>query len=272
MRAPAPPRGRVPLAAKLPPRVNKQFPGIGALLAIALLLPSGGSAATEPSIEDLILAADDMLRGESSESRITMRIKTKRWQRELRLYILSEGSEKFLARIEAPAKERGTATLKVEQNIWNYLPKVDRTIKVPSSMLSAGWMGSHFTNDDLVRESRYSEDFDCEFLERPEGSSGHWVVRCTPRPDAPVVWGAVDIRFRAEDQLPDRVEFLDERTELVRTVQYEDIGRLGGKTLPRRIRVFPADDSEEFTEIVYEEMAFDIDLPPGTFSLQSLRQ
>ncbi len=217
-------------------------------------------------------SADDAMRGDSSESRISMRIRTARWQRELRLHVVSEGSEKALVRIEAPAKERGTATLKVEQNIWNYLPKVDRTIKVPASMMQSAWMGSHFTNDDLVHESRYSEDFECEYRERPTDESRHWLVRCVPLPDAPVVWGAIDARFRAADMLLDRAEYFDERDRLVRTILYEDFGPLGGRTLPRLLRVVPADEPDEATEIVYEEHEFDVDLPPATFSLQSLRQ
>ena len=254
--------------------MNKRFRRTAAALAVASLLSAAGAAAQrdDPPLEVLMLATDDAMRGDSSESRITMRIRTERWQRELRLHVISEGSEKSLVRIEAPAKERGTATLKVEQSIWNYLPNVDRTIKVPASMMQAAWMGSHFTNDDLVHESRYSEDFECAYRERPADGSGHWLVRCVPLPDAPVVWGAVDARFRAEDWLLDQAEYFDERERLVRTVVYDDFGPLGGRTLPRRIRVIPADDPDEFTELVYEEHEFDIDLPPGTFSLQSLRQ
>ncbi len=254
--------------------MNRILGRIGAALAVALLHSAAAAAAQpeDPPLAELMRATDDAMRGDSSESRITMRIRTERWQRELRLHVLSEGGEKALVRIEAPARERGTATLKVEQNIWNYLPNVDRTIKVPASMMQAAWMGSHFTNDDLVHESRYSEDFECAYLERPADASGHWLVRCVPLPDAPVVWGAIDARFRAQDMLLDQAEYFDERERLVRTIVYEDFGPLGGRTLPRRMRVIPADDSGEFTEMVYEEHAFDVDLPPATFSLRSLRQ
>lgn len=268
--------------ARVLARVNDFIGRTGATLAVAILVAASGAAAqqVDPPLDVLMRATDDAMRGDSSESRITMRIKTERWQRELRLHVVSEGTETALVRIEAPAKERGTATLKVEQNIWNYLPKVDRTIKVPGSMMQAAWMGSHFTNDDLVHESRYSEDFECAYRERPSDGSGHWLVRCVPLPDAPVVWGAIDARFRAQDMLLDQAEYFDERDRLVRTIRYEDFGPLGGRTLPRRLRVIPADspfeptedEPEEFTEIVYEEHAFDVDLPPGTFSLRSLRQ
>ena len=256
------------------PRVNRSFLSASFMLVVAALLAAAAAAAqpADPPLDVLMRATDDAMRGDSSESRITMRIRTERWQRELRLHVLSEGTETALVRIEAPAKERGTATLKVEQNIWNYLPKVDRTIKVPGSMMQAAWMGSHFTNDDLVHESRYSEDFECVYRERPADSSGHWLVRCVPLPDAPVVWGAIDARFRAQDMLLDQAEYFDERERLVRTIRYEDFGPLGGRTLPRRMRVIPADDPDEFTEIVYEEHAFNVDLPAGTFSLRSLRQ
>ena len=174
-----PPAGFHLVLAALPwfaivlPRVNRLLARLGGALAAALLLTAAAVAQpADPPLDVLMRTTDDAMRGDSSESRITMRIKTERWQRELRLHVVSEGTETALVRIEAPAKERGTATLKVEQNIWNYLPKVDRTIKVPGSMMQAAWMGSHFTNDDLVHESRYSEDFECAYRERPADGSG----------------------------------------------------------------------------------------------------
>jgi hypothetical protein len=215
---------------------------------------------------------DDLLRGASSRGTMTMRIQSTRWKRELQMQVRSKGTDRTLIQILAPPKEKGTATLKVEKNIWHYLPKVDRTIKVPASMMSAAWMGSHFTNDDLVRESRYEADYECDYEQLPEDADGHFLIACIPKPDAPVVWGRVEISVRASDELADEIRFLDEKGTLRRTILYENIGDLGGKRLPRRIRVVPADKPGELTEIVYEDMEFDVDLPDRTFSLQSLRR
>ena len=241
------------------------------LLALVLAVPAG--AKDPPSVEELLDKADDLWRGSSSQGQISMHIKTGRWQRSLTMRVWSQGTEKTLIQILAPAKEKGTATLKVNNEIWHYLPKVDRTIKVPASMMSGSWMGSHFTNDDLVRESRFTDDFDCEVSARPEGGrEGHHVVECIPHPDAPVVWGKVVLGFRASDELIERITYHDEDDELVRTLDYADIGSLGGRRLPKRVRVIPADEPDELTEVVYEELAFDVELPRRIFSLQALRR
>ena len=252
--------------------------GLGAaLLGLAALAVARPSLAQEPTVEELLRRTDDLLRGESSQGRMTMRIKTARWEREITMSTWSKGSEKTLIRIEAPAKEKGIATLKVENDIWNYLPKVDRTIKVPASMMAGSWMGSHFSNDDLVREYRFTEDFTCEFIDPPAAAEGHaaedhWVIRCVPNPDAPIVWGKVVIQVRRSDELVDEVTYFDERDRLVRTAVYSDITDLDGRKMPTRIRILPADEPDEYTEIVYEELSFDIEIDDRTFTLQALRR
>jgi len=241
------------------------------LLAVVLAVPAGPEG--QPSVEELLNKADDLWRGSSSQGRISMHIKTARWERSLTMRVWSQGTEKTLIQVLAPAKEKGTATLKVNNEIWHYLPKVDRTIKVPASMMSGSWMGSHLTNDDLVKESRFTDDFECEVSSRPEGRrSGHHVVECVPHPDAPVVWGKVVLAFRASDEMLERITYHDEDGELVRTLEYSDVGDLGGRRLPRRVSVIPADEPDELTEVVYEELAFDVELPRRIFSLQALRR
>ena len=147
---------------------------------VVVLLSAGSSSAAEPTVVELLRLTDDMMRGESSHAEMTMLVKTERWQRELRMESWSEGTDRSLVRILSPQKEAGTATLKVEKDIWNYLPKVDRTIRVPSSMMSASWMGSHFTNDDLIADSRFDRDYDCEFESVPQSAGvGHWILEFT---------------------------------------------------------------------------------------------
>ncbi len=231
------------------------------------------TSSTGPTVEQLLQKTDDLMRGESSEGKTTMRVKTARWDRTMTMQSWSEGTQKTLIQILSPPKERGTATLKVENNIWNYLPKVDRTIKVPGSMMSGSWMGSHFSNDDLVRNSRFSDDYTCEFLEKPAGrSEGHYVIKCIPKPEAPVVWGKVVIKIRAVDELVDESTFYDEDDKAVRTFTYDDIGDIGGRILPRRMTVVPADKPDEFTQITYDELKFDVKHPERLFTLQALRK
>lgn len=239
------------------------------VLMVLLLLPSLATArATDAEVIRLLTRFDDMMRGESSQGRMTMRVKTKRFEREIAMESWSKGTEQSLIRILEPAKERGTATLKVGDKIWNYLPKIDRTIKVPGSMMSGSWMGSHFTNDDLVQQSRYSEDFDCTL----EDQGDDWQIECVPHEDAAVVWGKVAVGVRKASELPFETRFYDEDGELVRTMTYEDVRDLGGRNVPTRVRAVPADEPGEFTEVIYADLRFDVEVDDRVFSLQSLKQ
>ena len=242
-------------------------------------LPDGPSvestetAAGEAEARALLEHIDDLFRGESSVATMRMEIRTERWERTLRMTAWSKGTDKALVRILAPPRERGTATLRVEGDLWNYLPNVDRTIKVPAGMMSASWMGSHFTNDDLVQETRFSDDYDFRTTSRPDDDpEGLWVIEMTPKPRAPVVWGKVITEIRGEDRLPTETRFYDERDRLMRTMSYHDVREVDDRRIPTRIRLTPADKTGEHTELVYEEISFDVDIPAATFTIQALRR
>jgi hypothetical protein len=140
-------------------------------------------------------------------------------------------------------------------------------------MMSGSWMGSHFTNDDIVKDARYSRDFNNKLLEGPEDNDQElYVIESIPKPDTPVVWGKIIIKIRRSDELAEEITFYDEQDQIVRTMTFLDIGELGGRRLPRRVKTIPADKPNEFTEMIYEELTFDVDLPERTFTLQALRR
>lgn len=177
-----------------------------------------------------------------------------------------------MLRILSPKKEKGTATLRVEKNIWNYLPKVKRVIKIPSSMMGGSWMGSHFTNDDLVRDSRMAADF--TYAITFEGArDGQKVIEvtCTPRPDAPVVWGKVAVEV-TPDFIPTRIRYFDEDQKLSRTMTFSNVEKMGGRRIPTISRVVPADKPEEYTEMEYQEMKYDVALSDDLFTLRALQR
>ena len=216
---------------------------------------------------------DDLFRGKSSYGRMTMSIATAHWSRTLSLAFWSEGKDKSLIRILKPKKEKGTATLRVENDIWNYLPKVKRVIKLPSSMMSASWMGSHFTNDDLVKESRMADDYTFELTFNGE-KDGQDIVEltCHPKTEAAIVWGKVIVTVRKKDYLPLDTRYYDEDMVLARTMFFSEIGPLGDRIIPKRMVVIPADKPDEKTEVLYSAMTFDADLPEKTFSLRNLQK
>ncbi len=153
------------------------------------------------SAKEILDKVDDLYRGESSHGKMSMTIVTAHWTRNLELEFWNKGKDKSLIRILAPEKEAGTATLRVGNEIWNYLPKVNRVIKLPSSMMSASWMGSHFTNNDLVKESRFTEDYNFEkSFEGVRGDRKVIEIDCQPKPEAAVVWGKVVVTVRHRDK------------------------------------------------------------------------
>ncbi len=248
-----------------------------AALALVLGLLSAGPVRAAGSDEALARAlldrTDDLHRGASSHGTLTMHVKTDRYDRSLTMESWSQGEDRFLVVIRAPAKEAGMATLKVGEDVWNYLPKVDRTMKVPASMRSGAWMGSHFTNDDLVKDSRMAEDFTYTITSRPEQNPGkEWVIDCIPKPDAAVVWGRIVVRISATDELPVEITYWDEKGALKRTMTFDDVRAVGGRRIPARMRLVPADDPGEFTEVVYDRIEFDVPLPESTFTLQALKR
>jgi outer membrane lipoprotein-sorting protein len=184
----------------------------------------------------------------------------------------SLGTDYSLVQILIPKKEKGTATLKAGDDLFTYLNKTRRTIKISGAMMGASWMGSHFTNDDLVRDARYSDDFDVALTGEGEleGDATHEFT-LTPKPDAAVVWGKVTLTIRARDLMPLRQVFYDEDGERVRTLTFREYKRVKGREIPTVMRMDPNDGSGEFTQVTWKKIAFDVDIDKSFFSLQRLK-
>ncbi len=243
-----------------------------ALLAALVCLATAGSAQAQPDPLEIINRVQDMYRGESSHGTATMEVVTEHWSREMTIESWSLGEDHSLIRILAPAKEAGTATLMADDDIWNYLPKVDRTIKLPAAMMGGSWMGSHFTNDDLIQESRLVDDYDIELTFDGERDSARvWEITLTPKFDAAVVWGRIEYTVRQADTLPASVLYYDEDGELARSMQFSEYENIGGRMMPRLMNMRPADKPDERTTMRYGEMAFDVDIDESFFSLRRLQ-
>lgn len=244
------------------------------LFAAALaLFPLLAGQAHALSASEILDKVDDLYRGKSSTGKMTMSIVTEHWKRTLSMDMWSKGKDMSLIRITAPAKEQGTATLRVGNEIWNYLPKVHRVIKLPSSMMSASWMGSHFTNDDLVKESRFTDDYTFTITDQKK-ENGHTIVdiTCIPKPDAAVVWGKVVVTADADEFLPLKSLYYDEDGDLARTMVFSDVKQIDDRKLPLRMVIYPADKPKEKTDVYYDEIKFDADIPDSFFSLRNLQK
>lgn len=251
--------------------MRRRFARILALAAAGGLAAAPAAAQTDPLA--IIDRVDRLLRGDSSRGVATMEVVTEHWEREMTMEVWSLGTDYSLVRLRAPRRDAGTATLMAGDDIWNYLPKVDRTIKIPASMMGGAWMGSHFTNDDLVKESRLVDDFDVELaFEGDRDGAAVWEIRLTPKPEAAVVWGRIDFRIRQADSMPLRARYYDEDGELARTMEYSAFAEMGGRLVPGVMDMRPADKPEERTTFRYDELEFDVDLAPSFFSLRTLQR
>ncbi len=251
--------------------------GMSCLVLISVLAAgvpiAVGADSARLSAREMLEKVDDLYRGNSSYGKMTMKVVTAHWTREMMVEGWSKGKHKSLMRILSPRKEKGTTTLKSGNNIWNYLPKVKRVIKVPSSMMGGSWMGSHFTNDDLVKESRMSDDYD--FKTTFEGKrNGEDVIdiTCMPKPEAAVVWGKLVVTVRTSDMQPLAVLYFNEDQELARTMTFSDIKEMGGRRIPTAMKMVPADKPSEYTMFRYDKIEFDVPLKDNIFSLRSLQR
>lgn len=223
--------------------------------------------------KEVMDAADKRLRGESSMSVMTMRIVRPEWTREVSLTSWSKGDELALILITAPASEKGQATLKRYKEIWSWQPSIDRIIKLPPSMMSQSWMGSDFTNDDLVKESSVVDDYTQKFgQDSTIDGRACWKVLLTPTEDAAVVWGLVIAFVDKQDYMQMRTEFYDEDGYLVNTMMGKEPKMLGGKLLPSKMVMIPAEEEGRRTEIIYHDLQFDVDLSEDKFSIQSMKR
>ena len=241
------------------------------LIVLKLMLhPASTSAQTAAEIIDRM---EEVMRGESSVAEMTMTIERPRYTREISMKAWSMGEDFSLILITAPARDQGTTYLKRRNEIWNYVPNIDRTIKMPPSMMSQSWMGSDFTNDDLVRESSTVDDYEHRIL-REEEYNGRdaWVLELIPKPDTPIVYGKVLMWVDKEHYIQLRVENYDQRDELANTIEFSEIGEMGGRTFPAKMTLTPADKPDHQTIMEYRNLEFDVDLSESFFTQQNMRR
>lgn len=239
-----------------------------AALALSLLAPAA-AAAGKLDARALIKHIETQHLGKTSKARARMKVKTEYWSRTLVMDMWGEGRDKFLVTIRSPKKEKGTGSLKIIDDLWNYLPKIDRLMKVPSSLMGDSWMGSHFTNDDVVKEYKIDELYVFEVL-KDDGKSA--VVSGVPREDAAVVWGRIEYHVDLKKRVPTSVKYFDEDGELVRVMDFDQVEKISGRWIPMRMVIKPVEDPDELTEFIYDSLELDVPLKKGLFSIRSLRR
>jgi len=221
---------------------------------------------------DIIRMADEKMQGKSNRGTMKMSIVRPKWTREITMKTWGKGTEYSLVLITAPARDKGTGTLKRQKELWNWQPSIDRIIKLPPSMMMQSWMGSDFTNDDLVNQSSMVTDYECELLgDTLIGTYETWKIALFPKEETAVVWGKIEAYITKDDYYQLIFKYYDEDEYLTNTMIMSDIQKLGDRTIPTRLEMIPAENPDQKTIITYMDFEFDIELKDSFFSIQNLK-
>jgi hypothetical protein len=185
----------------------------------------------------------------------------------------SKGEQYSMMVVTAPAKDAGTVFLKRVKEIWNWLPTIERAVKLPPSMMAQSWMGTDFTNDDLVRASSRIDDYNHKIAGDSviEGRKC-WKIEMIPLPEAAVVWGKVNMWVDQKDYLELRLEFFDEDNKLVNILQGSDVKTIGGRVMPCKLEMIPAEKKGQETVIIYNNAVFNQPISEDFFTTQNMKK
>ncbi|MFY7994051.1 MAG: outer membrane lipoprotein-sorting protein [Bacteriovoracaceae bacterium] len=217
--------------------------------------------------------ADQQMRGDRSKAEIVMDIQTPNWKRTLEISAEVEGEKLALITINSPAKEKGIRTLRIENNMWNYFPKLKRKVAVSSSMLLASWMGSDFTNDDVLKASSMSEDYKHTFLQDEKiGSEDYKVIENTAKSDAKVMWPKIITLASKKDCIPRFHRYYNKEGKLLRTLELSELKTFDKHLVPTVWKMTPTDDNTKTTVINYKKLQFNVKFPSNHFTSKTLTE
>jgi outer membrane lipoprotein-sorting protein len=223
---------------------------------------------------DIIKKADEKMRGKTNTSKMRMEIIRPTWKRTIAMKSWGHGLDYSMTYITAPAKEKGQVFMKRKTEMWNWVPSIGRMIKIPSSMMSQGWMGSDYTNDDILKESSIVYDYNHTIVgeEKVEGFDTY-KIEMIPKEDAAVIWGKIYKWITKDGEyIQIKSEYYDEDGELVKSDHGYNFKKMDGRLIPSRIEIIPADEEGKKTVLYIEDIKFDVDLPVSFFSQQQMKR
>ncbi len=241
------------------------------LLAVLILFIPHFSFAE--SAREIVEKSDQQMRGNSSYVEMTMDIIRPDWTRSMGMKAWGMGVDYSMVLVTAPAKDKGSSSLKRGTEMWNWVPRVERVIKIAPSMLGQSWMGSDFTNDDLINQSSIVVDYKHEMVSQAlvDGVET-WVIDAIAKKDAPVVWSKIRLWISKASYNQRKIEFYDEFGELINTLSTWDVQALGQRMIPTRLIMAPADKAGHKTVITYQAAEFDFDIDTSFFSLANMKE
>ena len=241
------------------------------LLPLLLCATSALADAEERDATQIVRDAVNHWRGLSSYTVMTMVIHRPDWERSMTMQAWTKGDDRTLVRVIEPRKDRGNGTLTDDNSMWTFSPKINRVIKVPSSMMGQSWMGSDFSNKDVARADDIIHQYDHTIISTDETDGvPTYTIESIPHEDAAVVWGREVLTIR-DDHVVLEHAFYDQDDELVKTLKSLEIAPMGGRTIATRQRMVKTDEPDEWTEIRVDEVEYELDLRDSLFTLSNLR-
>ncbi len=225
------------------------------------------------NVKEIVKRADEKFRGVSSQSEMTMIIQRPSWSRTISMKSWTLGNDYSIIYITAPAKEKGQVFLKRITEMWNYLPSIERMVKMPPSMMLQSWMGSDFTNDDLIKESSLVKDYEHSLVgeEKLQGYDCHKIL-LIPKENAPVVWGKIYMWISKEESLWLKGEYYDEESTLVNTEILSEVKQMDDRKLPTKLEMIPTNKQGQKTTLVFNWIKFNLNFNESFFSQQNMRK
>ncbi len=225
--------------------------------------------ASSDQLKQLLKKVDELYRSSSSHSIVEMQVKTENWERIMTMEMWTSEMNKTFVRILSPKKDAGIATLKRGRDMWNYFPKINKIIKIPPSMMMGAWMGSDFTNDDMVKEASLIDDYNAEIISEDKA---YYNIELRPKKETVTVWGKIILKIRKSDKIVEVQDFFNEKGKKVRTMLMEDVKEMGGKIIPTRIVLIPLNKKKQKTVVIYKEASFNNLVKQNVFTRKNLQK
>lgn len=219
--------------------------------------------------EEIIKKLDENFRGQSIYMKMTMEVKSLGHERTIGIESWSKGNKKSFVKITYPPKERGITFLSLDNQMWQYVPKIERTIKIPPSMMLQNWMGSDITNDDMVKQNSIVEDYNARILAKQDANV---TIELTPKDDAAVVWGKIITHINTDTYTSSQDIFYDDEGKSVRTFYYYDIKAYGKYYIPTYWELRPTDKPDNYTKITLEDVKYDSEISEEYFKKSALKR
>lgn len=225
-------------------------------------------AVADRDAKSLIDEMEALYRGESSKATLTMKVETPQYSRTMQMESSSVGQQDAFIRILSPKKDRGISTLKLDKEMWNFFPKINKVIKVPPSMMMGSWMGSDFTNDDLVKQTTLTQEYDLQLTE----TLTEYNITLLPREQTVTVWGRIDYIVNKEHLVPVNQNFYDDEGIMIRKMVFSELKDFGGRIMPSVMEMIPLNKEGHRTVIIYDNLEFDpSDVDESIFTLRHLK-